>query len=150
MLHVSQFQPDTSRSAEWLAVLWQGAVPASLVIRTWLYLDEEPRRMVFLWDGDEEAEAWVEDRFREFGALSTERVRNATLGMTHAMHRDLVALREVMAATGAYTDDELDAELELRRRGKEATDREAAAAIGRTWAHGDRRAPGTPPPRRGA
>ena len=52
MFHVSRFTPDPTRFAEFLACLWQGDVPESLVLSKWLYLPGEPRAMLVLWEGD--------------------------------------------------------------------------------------------------
>ena len=83
-MHVSRFTPDPSRQAEFLACLWQGDVPSSLRLSKWLYLAGEPRRMLLLWEGDDEAAAYVERAFGGFGVLDTEAVTDSTPGLAAA------------------------------------------------------------------
>jgi hypothetical protein len=135
MLHHSVFQPDYDRVGEWLACLWQGAAPADLMVRQWLYMPGEPRRMVMLWEGGEEAEAYVERAFGGFGEIETHSVNDATPGMIHAIMRDLAGFEQWMHDRGA-APDEVTRQLDLRRRGKAAVDQAAAAIAGRAWASG--------------
>jgi hypothetical protein len=134
MFFVSRFtpDPDPSRFAEFLACLWQGDVPESLVLSKWLYLPGEPRAMLLLWEGDSVARDYVERAFGGFGTLDTEEVTDATPGLAAALDRDLEAFGRVMEAQGASADA-IDAALDVRRRGLEAPTQEAAAAAGRAW-----------------
>jgi hypothetical protein len=132
MLHVSRFTPDASRFGEFLACLWQGDVPASLVLSKWLYLSGEPRGMLIVWEGDDVARDYVERAFGGFGALETEQVTDATPGLAAALARDLEGFGRVMQEQGA-TRDAIEAGLDLRRRGLHASSQEAAAAAGRAW-----------------
>jgi len=136
MLHHSTFRPDPARIGEWLACLWQGPAPADLVIRQWLYLPGEPRGMIMMWEGGQEAEAFVERAFGGFGEIETHAVTDATPGMAHAIARDLEAFDAWMTERGAPRA-EIDRQLDLRRRGKLAASQEAAAAEGKAWAAGN-------------
>ena len=131
--HVSRFTPDESRFAEFLACLWQGPVPASLKLSKWLYLPGEPRAMLLVWEGDDDARAYVDRALGRFGALDTEVVTDATPGMAAALARDLDAFARTMEARGA-APGEVAAALDVRRRGMEASTQAAAAAAGREWA----------------
>jgi hypothetical protein len=133
VLHLSRFQPDTARTAEFLACLWQGSVPESFALREWLYVEVSPRAMVLLWEGDDEAAAYVERNFGGFGVLTTEVVTSATPGLAACLDRDLDGFGAWLAARGS-TDDEIARQLDVRRRGLEAASQAEAAAGGRAWA----------------
>ena len=133
MFHVSRFTPDQTRFAEFLACLWQGEVPASLQLVKWLYLPGEPRAMLLLWEGDDDARAYVERAFGNFGALETEIVTDATSGLAAAFARDLEAFGRHMQARGS-TSEAITAALDVRRRGMEASSQDDAAAAGWEWA----------------
>jgi len=132
LLHHSVFAPDRARAGEWLASLWQGPAPTDLVIRHWLYLPGEPLRMVMVWDGDSESEAFVERVFGGFGKIETHVVTDATAGMAHAVARDLEAFADWMTRRGAPAE-EVARQVDLRRRGRDAPDQAAAEAEGRAW-----------------
>ena len=136
MLHHSHFRPDPLRVAEWLACLWQGPAPQDLAIKQWLYLPTEPRAMIMLWEGGPEAEDYVARAFGGFGEIETHRVTDATPGMALAIARDLEGFAAWMKARGAAQAD-IDRQIDLRRRGKQAASQEAAAAAGRAWVSGE-------------
>jgi len=136
MLHLSHFEPDSARFPEFLACLWQGPVPPDLHLVKWLYLEGESPRMAVLWEGDAAAEAYMEQAFGGFGAFATTVVEDATPGLAAAFARDLDAFGEWTRARGA-TDEEVDRALDVRRRGRDAPDQDAAAAAGRAWASGN-------------
>lgn len=133
MLHLSRFQPDTARSAEFLACLWQGAVPETFVLHEWLYVEGAPRSMVLLWEGDDAARAYVERNFGGFGVLTTDVVTSATPGLAACLDRDLDAFGQWLSGRGS-SPDEIAAQLDVRRRGLEAASQSDAAARGRDWA----------------
>jgi hypothetical protein len=131
-LHHSHFQPDLDRVGEWIACLWQGAVPADLVVRQWLYLPGAPRGMIMLWEGEAAGEAYVERAFGPFGALDTQVVSDATLGLAAAINRDLAGFERWLRDRGASAQ-EVARQVDLRARGKAAPTQAAAAAEGRAW-----------------
>lgn len=133
MLHVSRFKPDASRFGEFLACLWQGDVPDSLVLHRWLYVEVEPREMLLYWDGDEAALAWIDQAFGGFGELRHEVVSDGTAGLAAALERDLDGFGRWLARRGS-TPAEVDVQLEVRRLGLYAANQEEAAAGGRAWA----------------
>jgi hypothetical protein len=132
LLHHSVFHPDPARAGEWLACLWQGPVPADLVMRQYLYLPGEPRGMVMIWEGGAAAEAFFERAFGAFGRLETQVVTDMTPGLALALARDLEAFEAWMLELGA-APDVVARQIDLRRRGLAAPDQDAAAAEGRAW-----------------
>jgi hypothetical protein len=128
--HVTRFVPDSTRTAEFLACLWQGPVPATLRLDKWLYLSGEPRTMLLLWEGDDEAGAYIERAFGSFGDLETQTVTDATPGLAAAFARDLDAFGAWMRGGGA-DEQAVAAALEVRRLGLESATQEAAAAAAR-------------------
>ena len=132
-MYATRFTPDQSRSAEFLACLWQGPVPESLELSKWLYLPGEPRQMLILWEGDDDARAYIERAFGGFGTLDTETVTDATPGLAAAFARDLDAFGRHLETSGSSADAIATA-LDVRRRGMEASSQEDAAAAGRAWA----------------
>jgi hypothetical protein len=135
-LHVSRFVPDAPRTAEWLACLWQGPVPAGLRLERWLYLQDQPgaalRGMLVMWEGDDEATAYMERAFGGFGEFTTDVVVDNTAGLAAAFVRDLDAFGAIMERQG-MSGEQIGAAVDLRRRGLEAATQEDAAVAGRAW-----------------
>jgi hypothetical protein len=132
MMKLSRLHPDTSRTAEFLAGLWQGEVPSDLVLHKWLYVDTDPRQMVLLWEGGEEAERWIQQSFGEFGTLTSESVTDSTGGLAACLARDLDGFGEWLRSHGRG-ESEIVNQLDVRRRGLEAISRDDALAAGRAW-----------------
>ncbi len=132
MVRLSHFQPDVHRTGEFLAILWQGDVPKSLILHKWLYLESSPRTILLLWEGDEDAQAYVERVFGLFGALTTQVVTDATEGLALCFNRDLDGFGRWLAERGA-TEAEIERQLEVRRRGRNAPTPELAISAGRAW-----------------
>jgi hypothetical protein len=132
MVRLSHFQPDIHRTGEFLAVLWQGQVPKSLILHRWLYLESSPRTILLLWDGDEDASAYVERVFGGFGVLTTQTVTDATEGLALCFARDLEGFGRWLAERGT-TETEIERQLDVRRRGRDAPTPELAISAGRTW-----------------
>lgn len=132
-LRLSRFIPVPARSAEFLACLWQGPVPSDLVLHRWLYVEKEPRGMVILWEGGEPARDWVERAFGPFGELKTTTVTDATPGLSACLERDLEGFAAWLRGRGS-SEEEVERQLDVRRRGMEASSQDAAAQAGRDWA----------------
>jgi hypothetical protein len=130
VFHVTRFMPDQDRMSEFIACLWQGPVPEDLVVHEWLYL--QPRGMLLIWEGDEAGAAYVERAFGGFGSLETETVTNATRGLVTCMERDLEGFGSFLRTRGSNEED-ITAQLDLRRRGLNAATLDEAAAAGRSW-----------------
>jgi hypothetical protein len=133
MLHVSRYEPDPTRFGEFLACLWQGEVPADLRIRSWIYLAGPQQRMMLVWEAEEEGAAWVERAFASFGRFETEAsAQDATDGMQLALDRDLDGFATWLRDRNR-PETEIERAVDVRRRGMEAPDFDAAAAAGRAW-----------------
>jgi hypothetical protein len=134
VLLVSRFDPDTARSAEWLATLWQGPPPRGVTLHRWLYLGTEPQSMLVLWEAEDDAsQAALEAAFNEGGVLRTVSAIDATAGMAAALERDLDGFGQWMRSVGR-PEEEVARGVDLRRRGLEAESLEEARAAGRAWA----------------
>jgi hypothetical protein len=132
MVRLSQLQPDPHRTGEFLATLWQGQVPKSLILHKWLYLDSSPRTILLLWEGDDDARAYVERVFGGSGALTTQVVTDATEGLALCFNRDLEGFGRWLEERGA-TEAEIERQLKVRRQGRDAPTPELAISAGRAW-----------------
>ena len=137
VLYMYRFRPDPERSAEFLASLWQGPIPDDLRLHRWLYVDQEPREMVLLWEGGEPAREWVQRSFGSFGSLTSETVTDSTPGLAACLDRDLPAFGEWLRSRGTGEED-IDRQLDIRRRGLQAGTHDEALAAGRAWAQEQR------------
>jgi hypothetical protein len=135
VLALSRLQPDPTRLGEFLACLWQGPVPDSFTMHKWLYLGDEARSMLLLWEGDEAARSYVDQVFGSYGVLSTEAVTDATPGLRACLSRDLDGFGAWLASRGT-PPAEVDRQLDVRRRGLHARTPAEAAAAGRAWSEG--------------
>lgn len=133
MLHLTRFTPDPARFAEFIACLWQGPVPDDLVLHKWLYLQGEPRSMMLLWEGEDDARAYVAQAFGSFGTLESEPVTDATPGLAACFRRELDAFGSFLREGRGTAEDEIASQLDLRRRGLLAASFDDAAAAGRRW-----------------
>ena len=133
MIRMYRFRPDPSRSAEFLASLWQGPVPEDLSLRQWLYVDSDPREMVLLCDCDEPGQAWVERCFGSFGTLTADNVTDATPGLAACLDRRLEEFGDWLRARGSG-EDEIARQLDVRQRGLQAGTPDEAVEAGRAWA----------------
>ncbi len=132
MLHVSRFAPDPDRFAEFIACLWQGSLPEDLALERWIYLDTEPRQMMLIWEGGEDATRFVEERFGSFGLLTTEEATEATGGLTACFARDLEGFGQWLRGRGT-PESTVEPQLALRAAGLRATSLEEAADAARSW-----------------
>jgi hypothetical protein len=130
---MTRFEPDPSRSPEFLACLWQGELPAGFVLRGWLYLEDTPGAVLLIWEGDDSSLAYVNRTFGGFGRIATETVRDATPAMAAALARDLDGFGTFLAEHGSGPE-EVARQVDLRRRGLNAASQEEAATAGRAWA----------------
>ena len=104
-MFASTFTPDESKSAEFLACLWQGPVPETLELSKWIYLlgraasDADP-----LGRRRGRPCQYIEHAFGGFGTIHTEPVTDATPGLAAAFARDLDAFGRHMEETGSSPD----------------------------------------------
>ncbi len=132
MLYHYRFRPDTSRTAEFLASLWQGPVPDDLQLHQWLYVDGDPRQMVLIWEGGEPARQWVERCFGSFGEITAETVTDSTPGLAACLARDLDGFGQWLRQRGS-SEDEIVRQLDVRRRGLQASSHQEAIEAGQAW-----------------
>jgi hypothetical protein len=133
MLYVSRLVPDPDTMAEFVAGLWQGPIPDDLVLHRWIYLDGKPRQMLLIWEGDDDATRFVEERFGSFGTLTTEAAADGTPGLAACFARDLEGFGSWYRAYLGASEDFIAAELELRDGGLQATTFDDARQSGRSW-----------------
>jgi len=131
MLYHTTFSMTPGRASEWLACLWQGPRPTDLKVHDWLTLAGEPPMKVLIWEGGDEARAFVERAFGGFGQIVTREASSST-GMAFAVARDLAGYEQMMVER--KTDPaKLRREVDIRRRGMDAPDQASAIAAGRAW-----------------
>jgi hypothetical protein len=133
MLYVSRLVPDPDRMAEFVAGLWHGPVPEDLVLHRWIYLDAKPRQMLLIWEGDEAAARFIEERFGSFGSFTTEAAADGTGGLAACFARDLPGFGSWFRGYSAGSEDTIAAELELRDGGMRAGTLDDAREWGRAW-----------------
>lgn len=136
MLHVSTFRPDPTTMGPFLACIWQGDVPGDFSLLHWIYLDSELRSILLIWEGDDDAAAWVKSAFGSFGALETVDGTDATGGLQACLDRDLEGFGQWMRDRGSE-EDAIEHGLDVRRRGLHATSQQEAYAAGEAWASGN-------------
>lgn len=132
MLYHTTFVIDPERVNEWLACLWQGPAPADLKVHDWMSLAGEPRMAILIWEGGDEALAFVERAYGGFGKVET-RAATPSTGMASAIARDLDGYERMMKERNA-DPVEIARQVDLRRRGMEAPDQASAIAAARAWA----------------
>ena len=133
MLYLSRFTPESERVTDWIAALWQGPVPQSLTIRHYLYLESDGLVISLLWEGDDDAVAFMRRTFETFGEFTVESAIDNTTGLQLAMARDLETFGNRMLARGE-DPAEVERALDLRRRGTLAATQDDAVAAARAWA----------------
>ena len=132
MIYHTTFVIDPDRVNEWLACLWQGPSPADLKVREWLSLTGEPRTAILIWEGGEEARAFVERAFGSFGRAET-REATSSSGMASAIARDLDGYERMMNERKS-DPAEIARQVDLRQRGMAAPDQASAKVAAQAWA----------------
>ena len=89
--------------------------------------------MVVIWDAaDESAAAQMTALFAGFGEFTTDAANDTTAGLAACLARDLDGFAAVLRARG--TDETIvQRDIDLRRRGFEASSREAAIEAAHRW-----------------
>ena len=132
MIFHTTFRIDLSLASEWLACLWQGPAPADIKVREWITLkDVKPHTAILIWEGDDEARAFVDRVFGAFGELETREVTSSS-GMASAFARDVDGYERMMQARGVDAG-EIRRQVDLRKRAMAAPDPDAALAAARDW-----------------
>jgi hypothetical protein len=133
VLHLSRFQPDPLRRTEFLAVVWQGEIPASLELRSYFYTSTRPRGMILVWEGDGEAEAYMDRVWGGHGQWHTDVVSDETASLLTVLDRDLDGFGRILGEHGWDTEQIADA-LEIRRIGLRAGSPQDAIDAAREFA----------------
>jgi len=130
VLYVTILRSDRSRDPELWATIWQGKAPDTLKIRAVYNLLTDTR--VFVWEGETLADARYMDRLNQVGETTTSIAMDQTGGWQQAFAGNLDGMREWFESRGR-TGADVDAALDLRRRGHEAPNVEAARRAAREW-----------------
>lgn len=134
MLLTSLYTPHPDQPGALVASLWQGTTPPDLRIQRWLYLGEPREKMLLVWEVDHDStRAWLEARMAPYGELVTWVTSDSTEGMVAAMERDYDRFGAFLRARGS-SEERIERELDVRRRGAAAPSVEAAASAAAAWA----------------
>ena len=135
MLYVSIFTSERERDPELWAVIWNQKAPPTLKLLGAYNLGDN--RRVFIWEGESAADLRYMDRFNEIGVLQTSPAFDRTEGWRCAFGQDLdrfaAIVRTPAGAASRGPAQRSERALELRRRGMEAANIEAAKRAARQW-----------------
>lgn len=135
MLFVSFFTSDRERDPELWAVVWNAKAPPTLTLHAAYNLGDD--RRIFVWEGETAADLQYMDRFNHVGVLQTSPAFDRTSGWQAAFAQDLEGFRAIgqsragAASRGMHQRGERA--IDLRRRGMEAANIEAAKRAARVW-----------------
>ena len=137
MLFVSIFTSDRTRDPELWATIWQGNPPPSINLIGAYNLANNMR--IFIWEGESVADTQYMDRLNEIGLLETYPAFDRTGGWQLAFAKDIDTFRarmeervnrEGLQVTSVAS---VDSAIDLRTRGLNAPNRDAARAAARQW-----------------
>ena len=137
MLFVSIFTSDRTRDPELWATIWQGNPPPSIKLIGAYNLGNNMR--VFIWEGESVADTQYMDRFNEIGVLETYPAFDRSGGWRLAFAKDIDTFRARMEARvnqeglRVTSVASVDSAIDLRTRGLNAPNRDAARAAARQW-----------------
>lgn len=132
MLYVSRFVSDRARDPELWATIWQAEVPPTLKLIGAYNLGGDER--IFIWEGETTADLQFMDSFNQIGRMETTPAFDRTTGWQMAFSGDIEGFEANMRSRGLLTDDEIEAALDLRRRGLTAPTPQSARRRAREWA----------------
>ncbi|MDP6824449.1 MAG: hypothetical protein QF554_14275 [Dehalococcoidia bacterium] len=132
MLYVSRFVSDRDRDPELWATIWQAKAPPTLKLIGAYNLGGDER--VFIWEGETVADLQFMDSFNDVGRLDTSPAFDRTVGWQHAFAGNLEAFEVNMRSRGLRSDEDINAALDLRRRGLDAPTPQSARRQARAWA----------------
>jgi hypothetical protein len=130
LLYVTILRSDRARDPELWATIWQGKAPPTLKLRAVYNLLTDTR--VFVWEGETIADARFIDRLNQVGETTTSPALDQTTGWQHAFAGDVEAMRSWFEQRGLPAA-QIDAAIDLRRRGHEAPNLEAARRAAIEW-----------------
>ena len=130
MLFVSIFTSERERDPELWAVIWNAKAPPTLTLHGAYNLADN--RRVFVWEGETVADLQYMDRFNTIGRLETAPAFDRTAGWRCAFAQDLDAFGDNLTQRG-QSPAAVERAVELRRRGVQAGNVEAAKRAARAW-----------------
>lgn len=126
----SELIVDPERSGEWIAALWQGEIPAGLLVHSWVVL-QNPWRVRIVWEAHDEASlTFYEKRCAPYGEFKTEVATDAIHSLETFIARDPEGFGEWLRQRG-MPDGEADYQVSLRRNAITAPSVQAAATAAR-------------------
>ena len=137
MLFVSIFTSDRTRDPELWATIWQGNPPPSINLIGAYNLGNDKR--IYIWEGESVADTQFMDRFNEIGLLETYPAFDRSGGWRLAFAKDIDTFRARMEARvkseGVQVTSvaSVDSAIDLRTRGLNAPNRDAARAAALQW-----------------
>ena len=131
MLYVSILTSDRTRDPELWATIWQGSSPPSINLIGAYNLGNDKR--VFIWEGKAIADIQFMDRFNEVGVLETHPVFDRTEGWRAAFAKDIDSFRARLEGASTTAASSIESAIDLRSRGMNAPNRNAARAAARQW-----------------
>ncbi len=137
MLLVSSVTSDRTRDPELWATIWQGNPPPSINLIGAYNLGNDKR--VYIWEGETVADTQFMDRFNEIGLLETYPAFDRSGGWRLAFAKDIDTFRARMESRvkseGVQVTSvaSVDSAIDLRTRGLNAPNRDAARAAARQW-----------------
>ncbi|MBT3942579.1 MAG: hypothetical protein HOC77_13705 [Chloroflexi bacterium] len=132
MLYVSRFVSDRDRDPELWATIWQAKAPPTLNLIGAYNLGGDER--VFIWEGETTADLQFMDSFNDVGRLDTSPAFDRTVGWKHAFAANIAEFEVNMRSRSLRTEEQIQAGLDLRRRGMSALTPQAARRRAREWA----------------
>ncbi len=132
MLYVSRFVSDRDRDPELWATIWQAKAPPTLKLIGAYNLGGDER--VFIWEGETPADLQFMDSFNDVGRLDTSPAFDRSVGWQNAFAGNIEAFEVNMRSRALRSDEEIDAALDLRRRGLTAPTPQVARRRAREWA----------------
>ena len=131
MLYVSILTSDRTKDPELWATIWQGDPPPSINLIGAYNLGNDKR--VFVWEGKALADIQFMDRFNEVGVLETYPAFDRSEGWRAAFAKDIDGFRARLERASATVAASVESAIDLRCRGMNAPNRNAARAAARQW-----------------
>jgi hypothetical protein len=132
MLYVSRFVSERDRDPELWATIWQAKAPPTLNLIGAYNLGGDER--VFIWEGETVADLQFMDGFNDVGRLDTTPAFDRTVGWQNAFTGNIEEFEVNLRSRALRSEEQIDAALDLRRRGLSAPTPQAARRRAREWA----------------
>jgi len=130
VLYVSILTSDRERDPELWTTIWHGTQPPTLKLHSAFNLAGNKR--VFIWEGESVADLQYMDLFNYVGEMETFPAFDRTVGWQMAFAGDLEGFRANQERRG-LPKETIDLNIDLRRRGLEASSHWEARQLAREW-----------------